>query len=64
MHEFGAGIEAFGIVTPETPQGAPFEKDGRPYTRPVVDRIALDVEYPANHGGCASMLRSMIVTFL
>jgi hypothetical protein len=36
-------------VAPEAAQGTALEEDGRPDARPVMDRVALDVENPAGH---------------
>jgi translation elongation factor EF-1beta len=36
-------------VAPETAQGTALEEDGRPDARPIVDRVALDVENLACH---------------
>jgi hypothetical protein len=49
VHELGSDFDAFGVVAPETAQGTALKEDGRPDARPVVDRVALDVENLACH---------------
>jgi hypothetical protein len=43
-HDFGVEGLAFGIVAPDTGQGAALEKYSGAYTWPIVDRISLNVE--------------------
>lgn len=50
----------FRIVAPGAPQGAPFQKYGRPDPGPVVRTEALDVEYSSCHIHTSCAVRSMI----
>jgi hypothetical protein len=61
MHELRSDFDAFGVVAPLTAQGTALQEDGRPDARPVVDRVALDVENPACHAETsASLMRKFL----
>jgi hypothetical protein len=48
-------------VAPLTAQGTALEEYGRPDPRPVVDRVALDVENSASHAKTfASLMRKLL----
>lgn len=45
IHQLYTCCMRLGIMTPKTRERAPFEKNGGPDTRPVIDGEALDVKY-------------------
>jgi len=44
IEQFLAEGLGFRILAPQAAEGAPFEEDGRPNSRTIVDRVALDIE--------------------
>jgi hypothetical protein len=48
-HQFGFGPLRFRITTPETSQGAAFQKNICANTRPIVNTETLDIKYASVH---------------